>query len=77
MSPRSLRSSACLIASLAALGAPAFAEPLTVSNWDGYMAADAIDSFNAADRQSRPNWSLHATNEEIMGKLIASKRRGL
>ena len=75
MSPRSLRSSACLIASLAALGAPAFAEPLTVSNWDGYMAADAIDSFNA-QTGNEAELVLHATNEEIMGKLIASKGAG-
>ncbi len=75
MSPRSLRSSACLIASLAALGAPAFAEPLTVSNWDGYMAADAIDSFNA-QTGNEAELVLHATNEEIMGKLIASGGKG-
>ncbi len=75
MSPRSLRSSACLIASLAALGAPAFADPLTVSNWDGYMAADAIDTFNA-QTGNEAELVLHATNEEIMGKLIASKGAG-
>jgi spermidine/putrescine transport system substrate-binding protein len=71
MSRYSLRSSACFLASLTALSAPAFAESLTVSNWDGYMAADAIETFNTATG-NEAELVLHATNEEIMGKLIAS-----
>lgn len=51
------------------------AESLVVSNWDGYMAPDAIDSFNAASGNSA-ELVLHGTNEEIMGKLIASKGKG-
>ena len=70
-----LSSSACLLASLAILSAPAWAGPLTVSNWDGYMAADAITSFNGATN-NEAELVLHATNEEIMGKLIASKGVG-
>lgn len=75
MSHFSLRSSACVIASVAALSTPAFAEPLTVSNWDGYMAADAMEKFNA-ESGNTAELVLHATNEEIMGKLIASKGVG-
>lgn len=51
------------------------AEGLVVSNWDGYMAPDAIDSFNTASGNSA-ELVLHGTNEEIMGKLIASKGKG-
>lgn len=48
---------------------------LVISIWDGYMAPDALEQFKKtsgidADR------SLHATNEEIMGKLMASGGEG-
>ncbi len=75
MSRLSLRSSVCAMATLAAFAAPAFAESLTVSNWDGYMAADAMESFNA-ESGNEAELVFHATNEEIMGKLIASKGVG-
>lgn len=71
----SLRSGVCVTAALAALAVPALAEPLTVSNWDGYMAADAVDTFNTQSGNTA-ELVLHATNEEIMGKLIASKGVG-
>lgn len=51
------------------------AEPLVISNWDGYMATDAVEKFNAATGNTA-ELVLHATNEEIMGKLIASKGKG-
>lgn len=75
MSQFSLRNSACIAISCAALSAPAFAESLTVSNWDGYMAADAMEKFNS-ESGNEAELVLHATNEEIMGKLIASKGVG-
>ncbi len=75
MTKITLRAGVCLVAVVAALGAPALAEPLNVSNWDGYMAPDAIDNFNA-DTGNQAELVLHATNEEIMGKLIASKGVG-
>ena len=53
----------------------AHAEDLVVSNWDGYMAPDAIDTFNA-ETGNTAELVLHATNEEIMGKLIAAKGKG-
>lgn len=56
-------------------GGAAQAETLTISNWDGYLAPDAIANFTA---QSGFDAELvvHATNEEIMGKLIASGGAG-
>jgi spermidine/putrescine transport system substrate-binding protein len=62
-------------AGLALLTAPAFAQSLVVSNWDGYMAPDAIDAYTAATGNAA-ELVLHATNEEIMGKLIASNGVG-
>lgn len=60
---------------MAAFAFAAHAEKLVVSNWDGYMAPDAIKKFNAETGNSA-ELVLHATNEEIMGKLIASKGKG-
>lgn len=60
---------ACLIAS-----GPASAD-LVISNWDGYMAPDAIQSFTSATGEPA-EMVVHATNEEIMGKLIASGGAG-
>ncbi len=67
--------SAVLSAGLACCAGMLTAEELVVSNWDGYMAPDAIDAFNAASGHAA-ELVLHGTNEEIMGKLIASKGKG-
>ncbi len=75
MSRYSLRSTACMLTALSAFAGSALADPLTISNWDGYMAPDAVDNFNAATGNDA-ELVLHATNEEIMGKLIASKGAG-
>jgi len=75
MSRLFLRSGAYAVASVLAFGAPAHASSLTISNWDGYMAPDAIEKFNT-DSGNEAELVLHATNEEIMGKLIASKGVG-
>lgn len=53
----------------------AAADPLVISNWDGYLAPDATKKFNEASGNSA-ELVLHATNEEIMGKLIAAKGKG-
>jgi len=50
-------------------------QSLTISNWDGYMAPDAIAKFTA-ETGNAAELVLHATNEEIMGKLIASGGEG-
>jgi spermidine/putrescine transport system substrate-binding protein len=58
-----------------ALSAPAAAADLVISNWDGYMAPDAMAAFKAATGVPG-EVVVHATNEEIMGKLVASGGKG-
>ena len=70
-----LNGAATLTAVIALTGAAAQASDLVVSNWDGYMAPDAIEAFNA-ETGNAAELVLHATNEEIMGKLIASDGKG-
>lgn len=69
------RSRTLLCASLilsSALAAPLVqAKDLVISIWDGYMAPDALDKFHKVTG-IKADKSLHATNEEIMGKLMAS-----
>ena len=48
---------------------------LVVSNWDGYSPPDIMDTFAAATGFDG-EMSFHATNEEIMGKVVASKGAG-
>lgn len=75
MSGQSGTNGFAIAAALVLSAGVAAAEPLVVSNWDGYMAPDAIKAFNeATDNQAE--LVLHSTNEEIIGKLIASKGRG-
>jgi len=57
------------------LAAPASAAGLVISNWDGYMAPDAVAQFKAATGNDA-EVVVHATNEEIMGKLVASGGKG-
>lgn len=66
---------ATALAVAASLAAPALAQNLVISNWDGYMAPDAIGAFTAATG-TPAELVLHGTNEEIMGKLIAAGGRG-
>ena len=51
------------------------AETLVISNWDGYMPADMAEKFKAATGIDL-EISVHATNEEIMGKVTASGGAG-
>ena len=60
---------------LAGLASSASAANLVISNWDGYMAPDAMDAFKAATGHTG-EVVKHATNEEIMGKLVASGGKG-
>ena len=57
------------------LAGSASAADLTISNWDGYMAKDIAEQFKAATGLSIDVVN-HATNEEIMGKLMASQGAG-
>jgi len=53
----------------------AFSADLVISNWAGYMAPDIAESFKAATGLEIEVVN-HATNEEIMGKLMASQGKG-
>lgn len=54
---------------------PAAAGKIVISNWDAYMPEDLLANFTAATG-IETTLALHATNEEIVGKLIASQGRG-
>lgn len=53
----------------------AFADKVVVSNWDGYMPKDMAEKFKAATGLDL-EVAVHATNEEIMGKVTASGGEG-
>ncbi len=61
-------------AAIALLAQPALAD-LVISNWDGYMAPDAVAGFTTTTGEPA-EMVVHATNEDIMGKLIASGGAG-
>ncbi len=61
-------------AALSLSAAPALAQ-LVISNWDGYMAPDAVANFSTETGEAA-EMVVHATNEEIMGKIIASGGEG-
>ena len=46
-----------------------------ISNWDGYMPKDLPEKFKA-ETGIDVEVAVHATNEEIMGKVVASKGEG-
>ncbi len=70
---RTLAAGATLAALL--LAAPASAETLVISNWDGYMPPDLLETFTA-ETGIEVEFTPHATNEEIMGKLVAGNGQG-
>ncbi|MBB3978268.1 spermidine/putrescine transport system substrate-binding protein [Rhizobium azooxidifex] len=69
-----LRAAAAVIAASLTAGTASAAD-LVISNWDGYMAKDIAESFKAATGLEIEVVN-HATNEEIMGKLMASGGKG-
>ena len=71
---RHAKISACALA-LIMLPQTVLAADLVISNWDGYMAPDTAANFKAATGLTI-DVVTHATNEEIMGKLVASKGKG-
>jgi spermidine/putrescine transport system substrate-binding protein len=75
---KSLKRSAQLALSIMAIalaGQAQAAEKLVISNWDGYMPKDLLERFKA-DTGIEAELSVHATNEEIMGKVTASGGKG-
>ena len=50
-------------------------EKLVISNWDAYMPPDLLERFKAATG-IEAEVAVHATNEEIMGKVTASGGKG-
>lgn len=73
-----LRSLGILFASALSIAAgvmPANAEKIVISNWDGYMPKDLPEKFKAATGIDL-EIAVHATNEEIMGKVVASGGQG-
>lgn len=71
-----LGATAAVVATFGMLTAsPAQADKIVISNWDGYMPADLLENFTKATGYDA-ELALHATNEEIMGKVTASKGKG-
>lgn len=66
---------ASLSLSLAMAAPLANAKDMVISIWDGYMAPDTLDKFKAASGIDADK-ALHASNEEIIGKLMASGGEG-
>lgn len=53
----------------------AAAQTIVISNWDGYMPKGMLDAFTA-ETGIKTELAIHATNEEIMGKVTASGGQG-
>ncbi len=66
---------ATAFAALILAASPALADKVVVSNWDGYMPKDMAEKFKAATGLDL-EVAVHATNEEIMGKVTASGGEG-
>jgi len=62
-------------AALAVASGASAAEKIVISNWDGYMPADMLERFTA-ETGIQAELAVHATNEEIMGKVVAGKGKG-
>jgi spermidine/putrescine transport system substrate-binding protein len=58
-----------------AVGLAQAADKIVISNWDGYMPKDLPEKFKA-ETGIELEVAVHATNEEIMGKVVASKGEG-
>src|SRR6478609_6977355 len=48
---------------------------IVISNWDAYMPKDLLERFKAATGNDA-EVTVHATNEEIMGKVVAGGGKG-
>ncbi|TXH39297.1 MAG: spermidine/putrescine ABC transporter substrate-binding protein [Rhodospirillaceae bacterium] len=63
------------IANLVSASAASAAEKIVISNWDGYMPKDLLANFTK-ETGIEAEMSVHATNEEIMGKVTANGGQG-
>jgi spermidine/putrescine transport system substrate-binding protein len=76
MSRSSARLLGLVLVGAACAAAPAVAqEKLVISNWDAYMPPDLLERFKAKTG-IEAEVAVHATNEEIMGKVTASGGQG-
>ena len=48
---------------------------IVISNWDGYMPADLLENFTK-ETGIEAEHAVHATNEEVMGKVTAGGGKG-
>ncbi|MFN8831211.1 MAG: spermidine/putrescine ABC transporter substrate-binding protein [Labrys sp. (in: a-proteobacteria)] len=66
-----------VIAGIAALSVSSAmaADKIVISNWDGYMPKDLLANFTK-ETGIETELAIHATNEEIMGKVTASGGKG-
>ncbi len=67
-----------VVAVIVALGVAFWPKPsakIVISNWDGYMPADLLENFTK-ETGIEAELSVHATNEEIMGKVTAGGGKG-
>jgi len=70
-----LFSAAVAVAFTLAAGAAAAQEKIVISNWDAYMPPELLANFTK-ETGIQAELSVHATNEEIMGKVTASGGKG-
>ena len=70
-----LRVLGCAMMLAVSFAGDAMADKIVISNWDGYMPKDLLENFKR-DTGIEAEASVHATNEEIMGKLVASGGKG-
>jgi spermidine/putrescine transport system substrate-binding protein len=72
---KTLGAAASFAAAFALSGGAALADKIVISNWDGYMPKDLPEKFKAVTGIDI-EVAVHATNEEIMGKVTASGGEG-
>ena len=73
---RAMTRAAMIAVMMCGISGVAFAEgKIVISNWDGYMPKDLLDNFKK-ETGIEAEMSVHATNEEIMGKVTAGGGKG-
>lgn len=63
------------VCALSVFAGAAQAEKIVISNWDGYMPPDLLENFTK-ETGIEAELSVHGTNEEIMGKVVAGGGKG-